>query len=77
MLHVDAKLLNLYLACKQQQLYGPVNYREEKQAPGPNCSNAGLEESLSSGLISIRVANFITQWIDNSVFIQRIVFCTF
>ena len=49
----------------------------EKQVPGPNCSNAGLEESLSSGLISIRVANFITQWIDNSVFIQRIVFCTF
>ena len=39
----------------------------EKQAPGPNCSNAGLEESLSSGLISITVANFITQWIDYSV----------
>ena len=27
---------NFYLACKQQQLYGPVNYRNlEKRAPGP------------------------------------------
>ena len=26
---------NLYLACKQQELYGPVNYRDfEKRAPG-------------------------------------------
>ena len=34
MLHVNAKLLNLYLACKQQQLYEPVNYREFQET-GP------------------------------------------
>ena len=29
---------NLYLACKQQQLYGPVNYRDFRET-GPGSEN--------------------------------------
>ena len=35
---LDAKLLNPDLACKQHQLYGPVNYRAFRESGPWSCS---------------------------------------
>ena len=55
---------NFHLACKQQQLYGPVNYRGFRET-GPEADAASIFVSLMSQPEKVMVGDFLFKSSDH------------